>query len=156
MVLFGGFKDGARSNTLFKFSFKLNAWTAVQAKGKRKPEPRAGHVSVIYKNHLAIFGGTNEKNQRQNDTWLFNFDYEKWTCLNENQSSPNLPLARSGASAVLYSDKFLILSGGIHLITKELDDLWALNLETKTWTQLQESTPRQTPTFTSLSPTKLE
>jgi hypothetical protein len=31
---------------------------------------------------LVVFGGTNERNQRMNDTWLFNFDSLEWTCLN--------------------------------------------------------------------------
>jgi hypothetical protein len=82
MVLFGGFRNGVRSNQLSKFSFKLNAWTTIQPKGEKIPEPRAGHVSAVYINNLVVFGGTNERNQRINDTWLFNFDSLEWTCLN--------------------------------------------------------------------------
>jgi len=56
---------------------------------------------------------------------------------------------------VLFGENFLIISGGIHLITKELDDLWALNLVTGFWTELQRSSSWQT-TFTAPSPTKVE
>ena len=47
----------------------------------------------------------------------------------------NAPIARSGHSAVFYGD-FMILFGGIHEITRELNDMYIYNAKRNRWSIL--------------------
>lgn len=53
-----------------------------------------------------------------------------------------LPRQRSGHSAGLYQDDFMVVFGGMHGVTKELDDVCALDLKTSSWFQITK--PLQT------------
>ena len=47
------------------------------------------------------------------------------------------PLARSGHSACLYKE-FMLIFGGIHEVTKELDDMHIFDFKNKRWIQFFE------------------
>ena len=48
MIVFGGFIDGDRVNSTFKFNFKLGEWKLVMDEGLTKPSQRAGHSAVVH------------------------------------------------------------------------------------------------------------
>lgn len=49
MILFGGFEDGIRVNTIVTYNFAVNSWKIVEIpEGGAKPCPRSGHSAVIY------------------------------------------------------------------------------------------------------------
>jgi N-acetylneuraminic acid mutarotase len=74
---------------------------------------------------LIICAGTNDDNQRLNDTWVYDFGLNQWS---ELLTSGDLK-ARNGHSAVMLHDKHMIVFGGISEVTKELDDLYCLDIE---------------------------
>jgi hypothetical protein len=47
------------------------------------------------------------------------------------------PLTRSGHSASIYKE-FMVIFGGIHEVTKELDDLYIFDFKNKRWIELFE------------------
>jgi hypothetical protein len=64
MILFGGFVDGDRINSTYKFNFKLGEWKLVIYKeGDPRPIARAGHSAVVTQDKdtgvplMYIFGG---------------------------------------------------------------------------------------------------
>ena len=133
MILFGGFRNGERSSEVFSFDLQNTTWTHIETKGLG-PCPRAGQTAVVYNESLVIFGGTETDNKRLNDTWILNLESFNWTPLNKQFSSLiSRPISRSGATACLYNNHLMVIFGGIHDVTKELDDVCVLNLETHTW-----------------------
>lgn len=48
MIIFGGFKDGDHSNSMFSYCFSTNQWERIHARGKVHPVPRAGHSAAIW------------------------------------------------------------------------------------------------------------
>lgn len=75
MVIFGGFAFGERTNSMFKYNFKKETWEMIKYKNE-PPCERAGHSAVIRMDdngdHMYIFGGKDNDNQKLNDTWKFN------------------------------------------------------------------------------------
>lgn len=82
MLVFGGFAFGERSNSIFKYNFRMNTWEKINHKSKAAPCPRAGHSAVIRMDevgdHMYIFGGKDDDNQKLNDTWKLNMTTLEW------------------------------------------------------------------------------
>ena len=98
MIIFGGFVFGERTNSIFRYSFRMNHWEKIHVKGKLQPCPRAGHSAVIRYNkdsgdHMYIFGGKDDENCKLSDTWKFNLDTFEWTHIETDSEEP---LGRSG------------------------------------------------------------
>ena len=82
---------------------------------------------------MVIFGGIDDKQQRLNDTWFFDFTSREWKKVLPKINDFYLPRPRSGHSACLFDDEILIVFGGMNAVTKELDDVVALDLITSEW-----------------------
>lgn len=74
-----------------------------------------------------MFGGKNG-DLRYNDLWQFNINNREWKFI-ANNALAVVPRSRSGHSLINFANK-LILFGGIHDVTWELDDLYVFNLDT--------------------------
>lgn len=83
---------------------------------------------------MYIFGGKDDENNKCSDVWKFNFETNKWT---EIQAIDE-PLPRSGHTASIYKDHFMIIYGGIYEITKELNDMHIFDLKKDRWICLFE------------------
>lgn len=138
MIIFGGFVFGERTNSVFRYNFKMNTWEKLPISGKNAPCARAGHSAVIRYNsdkgdHMFIFGGKDDENQKLSDTWKLNLTTFEWThieCVNE-------PMARSGHASQVYNDH-MIVYGGIFEVTKELNDMHVFDLKNEKWIVLFE------------------
>ena len=123
MLVFGGFSFGERSNSIFKYNFRMNTWEKIDHKSQAVPCPRAGHSAVIRYNkeegdHMYIFGGKDDENLKLSDTWKFNLSTQEWTCID----TVDEPMGRSGHASQVYNDS-MIIYGGIFEVTKELNDM---------------------------------
>ena len=135
MVVFGGFEDNYRVNTLQIYNFEESRWSFPENDiGDPVPEARAGHSSVIYKNKLYIFGGTNKDNIRIADIWVYNLSTNTWEEINTSKQVFKMS-PRSGHSATIFKD-YMIVFGGMMSVTKEIDDTCAFNFRTKEWIQI--------------------
>ena len=76
-----------------------------------------------------MFAGTDDENQRLNDTWMYDLKLKEWT---EVKNSAYLK-PRNGHSAIIYDQRFMIVFGGIQEVTKELDDVNVLDVHTGKW-----------------------
>ena len=136
MILFGGFVDGERVNTVYSFNFKTSDWKLLNIQGDQ-PCPRAGHSAMAYSDdesdYMNVFGGKGEENDKKNDLWRLDLKFMKWQLLTDE----NAPICRSGHCTILYKD-YMLVFGGIPEITKELNDLYAFDLKKQKWIVLFE------------------
>mmetsp|Transcript_32372 Transcript_32372/g.31673 ORF Transcript_32372/g.31673 Transcript_32372/m.31673 type:complete len:190 (+) Transcript_32372:330-899(+) len=136
MIIFGGFVQGSRVNEIYQYFFKENKWEKVVPLSHIKPLPRSGHSAVVRENCLVIYGGKDDSHNKLNDIWEFNLLTHRW-----NQLIPSItgytPLSRSGHTACLYED-LMIVFGGIHEITREMEDLFFLDFKRNKWVLLYD------------------
>lgn len=81
---------------------------------------------------MYIFGGKDEENNKLNDIWSFSFGNYLWQEIKPSSLNEFIPLPRSGHSACLYKD-CMIIFGGIHEVTKELDDVDVFDIKKRKW-----------------------
>lgn len=133
MVIFGGFAFGERTNSMFKYNFKQNTWEMIKSKNQ-PPCERAGHSAVIRMDdngdHMYIFGGKDNDNQKINDTWKFNMTTHEWHQI--DVPADEAPQGRSGHASQNYKD-FMIVYGGIFEVTKELNDMHVFDMKNERW-----------------------
>lgn len=132
MVVFGGFVEGDRVNSTYKFNFKNGEWRLMQIdQGAAIPCPRAGHSAVADEKYMYIFGGKNNDDEKLNDLWRFDLHNETWQELKAGQGS-EIPIGRTGHTMEIYGGHLLIF-GGIYETTRELNDCYIYNLEAGVW-----------------------
>jgi len=73
MIVFGGFKEGERTNDVAMYNVKTNVWSNDKLpEGAKKPCPRSGHSAVMHNGTMFIFGGKADNSHKLNDLWAFN------------------------------------------------------------------------------------
>jgi N-acetylneuraminic acid mutarotase len=133
MIIYGGFEDGIRTNSIYRYYFRENKWEKINILSTNFPSPRAGHSSIMFGEKMAIFGGRDDENNKLNDIWLFDFSTYAW----EYEECEHAPIARAGHTASLYKD-MMIIFGGIIEVTKELDDMQIYDFRNKRWIEFFE------------------
>ena len=83
---------------------------------------------------MYIFGGKDDENNILQDTWKYNFASQEWTMI----QAMDEPIARSGHTAQVYNNQYMIIYGGILEVTKELNDMHVFNLQSERWICLFE------------------
>ena len=79
MIVFGGFVDGFRTNTLAIYNISTNAWTKSNSHaGQHVPCARSGHSAVFYSGHMFIFGGKDDDSNKLADLWTYNLTSSQW------------------------------------------------------------------------------
>lgn len=85
---------------------------------------------------MFVFGGKDDSSEKLNDLWCFNIADQYWVEVKYSQYS-TIPCARSGHTTEIYRG-YLVLFGGIHDVTKELNDLQLFNFKTNEWLICQD------------------
>ncbi|CAK70961.1 unnamed protein product (macronuclear) [Paramecium tetraurelia] len=143
LIIFGGFYTAdtfKHSNDLYSFSFTLNKWVKLNKSKGKQPSPRDGSSIAIHNQILYMFGGKNG-DLRYNDLWQFDFSKQEWHFIPVNNLF-DIPMSRSGHSLKGYQDE-LILFGGIHDVTWELDDLYKFQINLLEWKMINKDTSRR-------------
>ena len=126
MVVFGGFQDGERNNSVAIYQLKTNIWQKVKHPENAKlPCPRSGHTAVVHDGSMYVFGGKADKGIKLNDLWAFNLLSHAWKKINPVDEV--IPEIRSGHSSCIYEDLILVF-GGIFEITRELNDVYGFSI----------------------------
>ena len=137
VILFGGIAaDGDFSDT-WSYDPIANAWTYLSPTGT-VPSARDS-VSMVYDpstHRVLMFGGL-DAGGALNDTWAYDPTANTWTKLSP---SGTLPPARYAASIVYdTSNGQTIMFGGQSDDGNSLNDTWAYDPTTNTWTKLSPS-----------------
>jgi hypothetical protein len=94
---------------------------------------------------MVIFGGIDKNLNRLNDTWVFDLIKLRWNQIVVKITDFYMPRVRSGHSASIYGDNYLVVFGGMTAVTKELDDVCVLDLLSFEWTQITEAKQTKIP-----------
>ena len=82
MYVFGGInQEGETMNDLWKYDTVQNEWKQIPVNEEIWPRPRSGHLAVVNKNSMYIFGGSLGLLQEVNDFLSFDFKSEKWSLI---------------------------------------------------------------------------
>ncbi|OMJ69664.1 hypothetical protein SteCoe_32538 [Stentor coeruleus] len=131
MIVYGGYAVGERSSNVYTFNLNSEKWK--QAQTSKGPEGRSNHSAVIYKDHMYVFGGTNEEGEKLSDFWKLDLRTYHWE---EVKGKGDVPSGRSGHSAAIFKD-VMIVFGGMKDITKETNDMYSYNFESQEWVMFQ-------------------
>jgi len=146
LILFGGFNGSVHQNDLWAFDFNSETWEQISPSGSIPPA-RRGAMAVYDPNghRLILFGGLGDVDNF-NDVWVFDLNSEEWTQLSP---SGTIPPGRGGGAAFFDSDNNrLIIHGGWAYDGAWIyyyNDLWALDMESLTWTELSPMGPAPEP-----------
>ncbi|KAE8664563.1 F-box/kelch-repeat protein [Hibiscus syriacus] len=135
LVLFGGGCEGGRhlddtwAAYIGNSSQKMLKWQKIQT---GIPSGRFGHTCVVIENYLVLFGGINDRGDRQSDTWLGQVSIHEnlgislsWRLLDVGSTSPP---PRGAHAACCISSRRMVVHGGIGLNGVRLDDTWVIEL----------------------------
>ncbi|KAK9450778.1 uncharacterized protein V1518DRAFT_411683 [Limtongia smithiae] len=145
LILFGGESVNAAGlsefyNDLYVYSVDTNIWRQVTS--PNAPLPRSGHAMCMHPSTglILLFGGE-FSSPKQNtfyhygDSWLFDSTSREWSKLELKKS----PSARSG-HRLTYWKNYILLHGGFRDLassTTYVNDLWAFDMSTYKWTQIE-------------------
>jgi len=148
------FEEASASNEMYNISLGSAGmeWAMIVTKGEQ-PLARWHHTSNIYDNtQLIIFGGFHSATHRLNDLWIFNIVDYSWRqphpehnkesstpCQLANNAWPNVPPARGAHTSTIIGENMYVFGGygGQGYSRRDLDDLYALNIETMVWSKVQ-------------------
>ena len=157
-LVFGGLtlgntSDAGASNDLYQL--KLGSghmeWSKIQVKGSL-PLPRWKHTSTLYDNtQIIVIGGFHTSNHRLSDVWIYDVVTSMWKQPNTEHNNEskiacqlnfaawqNAPSPRGGHTSTLIGDVVYLFGGygGLGYSRRDLDDLFALNCKTWSWTRI--------------------
>ena len=98
LIMFGGYVEGKKCNTVYKYRCKDNTWQCIKAKGdpaaeEYLPAPRTGHAAVTVLSeqdgdYMYMFGGIGvHGEERLGDFWKLNLSTFHWTKILPNYGS---------------------------------------------------------------------
>ncbi|XP_066925665.1 kelch domain-containing protein 10-like isoform X2 [Clytia hemisphaerica] len=149
LYVFAGTLGLEFENDLHSFCLHNMFWTAHNFCSIHRdtiPEPRYRHASISKDNRFYVLGGaTSYRIFGFRYLHSFNYDtkiWEKLRCTSKDGTLDSMiyPEPRHSHVCVEYQKK-VILIGGLPLPNRSLDDIWVMDLETLSWTQLQSAFP---------------
>ena len=145
MITWSGQGQGAFFNDVWAFDFDTNTWSQFTPSGG-PPQIRygVGHAWDPLAKELVTFAGFTNMG-RFDDVWRFNAQGPAWA----NVSPGTGPLARCLHAACYDTQKHRMIMYAGQNNDGALEDIWALDLDTDTWTEL---TPVVRPSARFFSP----
>eukprot|EP01080_Neovahlkampfia_damariscottae_P012532 gene12532-6354_t len=137
MIIFGGIDSNSRSLCdAHVFDFSTYTWFTINTTGSTLPTSRHQHSSILYKDSMIVFGGTESVSKTFfNDVYeltLANEQY-KW---NSIETKGDIPSGRSLHCSILKNDLMIIFGGKYGDESGFLNDMYALNPNNWTWMRI--------------------
>jgi N-acetylneuraminic acid mutarotase len=139
VILFGGWdKANTTFNDTWLFDSNTRTWTAAATTGKL-PAARAQHqmVSDTLGGKVIMFGGILKADGTQlKDTWAYDPATKTWA---DKKPAGTVPSARSSFSMVYdeLNQRIILFGGWSKATSAHLNDTWAYDPATNTWTDLK-------------------
>ena len=112
-------------------------WTQLSYGGKDQPGPLAHHSSVEYGGKMYLFGGSNLEYDNQH---LFALDLKSYEWRIVKTSGEKAPKTRDEHTAVVHEKQMIVYGGFVEGAIQ--NDMWPLNLETFTWSEVPQGEQR--------------
>jgi N-acetylneuraminic acid mutarotase len=131
MVLFGGDGPSGQSKDLWALDFATDKWSTLEQGDGPGPRTDLAGFYDAPRDRLVIIGGRVGFAMSVDETWAFSFADATWKQLPPiGVARHDIPVATDGRKAWVF--------GGAGVLFQSLNDLWELDLETDTWTQVKE------------------
>ncbi|MBK7755471.1 MAG: hypothetical protein IPI35_03470 [Deltaproteobacteria bacterium] len=140
----GRFRDGTSGaytlhDDLWALDYATDTWTLLAESG---PGKRTNHVMVAARGQLFLYGGNSSTNGASftplSDLWSFDLTNKTWTLLQED-AGPGERLFHSAAISPDERTLYVYGGGDERAFTGPFfGDLWALDLDSMTWTELSD------------------
>jgi hypothetical protein len=140
------------ANDLWRFSFHGKQWEKLHV-GLVAPSPRYDHCGTTCLSNAdsraLFFGGASHNGSLFNDVWALSLGANSsWLRLDPPQPGGLLPSPRKNCACVCLAATHFVVFGGQD--TRGVNnDVWAMNLLTKSWRLLQPSSASPRPVFGS-------
>ncbi|ANB15158.1 Kel3p [Sugiyamaella lignohabitans] len=134
-------------NDLFQYSIESDQWRKISS--PNTPLPRSGHSMCVHPSGIILLFGGEFSSPKQStfyhygDTWILDAHSKEWTKV-ENKKGPT---ARSG-HRMTYWKNYILLHGGFRDLsasTTYLSDLWAFDVTSYKWHQIEWPTSHMAP-----------
>ncbi len=137
VIFFGGHLSGAHASIVtfhetWAYNYTTNTWTN-RTTASHPPGSAWGDMTyIVQAERQLLFGGLGDGAALLDDTWTYDYETNTWA----NRAPSANPPARFDHRMVYdsESDK-VILVGGIGLGGNVLDDVWAYDYTSNTWTE---------------------
>lgn len=123
--------SGTGLSDLWKYDIITSQWSAVAC--STPPPARYHHKGCVWRDCLYVFGGFDGKNAFD-DLWCLHLETYEWKCMVVSGNMP-LPGKRYAHIACVWNDHMYVL-GGLEDKRTHLDDMWALDLTTFSWSEI--------------------
>lgn len=114
------------------FNTLINTWTFPQVSGVL-PGPRIHHRTEVHGDHLYLFGGMNNDDERFNSWFRYDLGSGEWSSV--DIIGNGLVSPRSSPSLVVLGSCFLILLGRSQSYDQLYDHVWCMNTQSMTISQ---------------------
>ena len=136
MIVFGGFEEGTRTNEIVIYNMQKMIWQHMKLpKNSKAPCPRSGHAATLFKCVMYVFGGKSGNSTKLNDLWGYSLSNNSWSQITPTDEI--VPEVRSGHTLTMCENNIIVF-GGIHSVTKEMNDVYAFCIPQKRWINLCE------------------
>jgi hypothetical protein len=153
-ALFFGGHDGDKgqsTNDVWMFSFHGKSWEKLAPASQNLPPARHDHCGSSWTSdsnpRALFFGGASSSGSLLNDVWALSLgsNYSWWEVTPSSLAQPS-PRAHSACACV---DAFSLVVFGGRDILGASNELWLMNLRTRTWNMLQPTSmgPVPSPSF---------
>ncbi|MBI4833923.1 MAG: hypothetical protein HY811_03775 [Planctomycetes bacterium] len=134
VIMFGGYDGANNRNDLWWYGPSANTWTQMRLNGAAgSPSARQAFTMVWDGTRVIMFGGSTGA-AFPNDLWWYNPNTNTWTQQIADGVATS-PIGRFNAS-MAWDGTRAILFGGQDIWETFLNDVWAYNPNTNSWTQL--------------------
>lgn len=142
-ILFGGIGDNSVFfNDTWKYNYNTNTWTELHPISSPSKRTKGFAAYDIESDRVVWFGGYGPDMKLLDETWSYNLDENTWV----NRTTSTRPQARQ-RNPMMYDEESdrIIMFGGWLGETNVLDDTWAYDFNTNTWTDMNPE-PKPSPT----------
>ncbi len=142
VLLFGGRRRGTMGyqnyDEVWAFDLATNTWELLEATGTKPPARNAAAAGYDPDgNRLLVFGGNTSSSglryQAVDDTWAFDLTARTWERIDGDPKPP----ARIFPGGAVLDGKFYVYGGTADFFGPILGDLWALDVATDAWAQVE-------------------
>jgi hypothetical protein len=134
VVMFGGVDASTELGDTWRYSYSANKWTQIATLVSPSPRHYSAMVYDPVRYRMLLFGGADDLETVQGDTWAFDLSTNTWSQI---RASGSVPSARAWHAMAfdVESGKAYLYSGGPNrgAFTTEL---WTFDPRTDTWAKL--------------------
>jgi hypothetical protein len=141
MVIFGGvtYPGGNITDQLWILDLNTLLWEQIEPSGVWPPPTRCNYATYRWSTHEMIMFGGRWGEERYNTTWTLNLNTYSWRNLVYENSPPS---PREGAPILIIQDSpNMLVYGGYRPGPEYMDELWLLDLGSRTWTEYEPDPP---------------